>query len=75
MAAEHLKQNGARGKEVRARVHRVSGDLLRRHVLWRADHQAGRGEPRGGHAGHAADVTRETEVEQLDPVRGQYADG
>ena len=46
--SEHLEQDGAESEHVRAGVCRLAFDLLRRHVLQRAENEAGLSERRGG---------------------------
>ena len=70
-AGDHLEQNGSRREKIRPGVDRIAEDLLGRHVPRGADHdpaarQRGRrtARPRGL-------VARQSEIEQLDPMRGQ----
>ena len=59
-AVQQLVQDHAQGVDVGARVDRLSLDLLRRHVCWRADHASG-----GREAVLVVDQLRDAEVEDL----------
>ena len=73
-SGQHLEEDRARREEIRARVERLAGDLLGRHVARRPEHDAGAGQlPRGARecrrALRVGARAREAEVEELHPVR------
>ena len=66
---QHFVEDDAGSKDVAPRVDMLAEDLLRRHVLRRAEHRAGPGQSRFRFTyGHG---TCEAEVEQLHAVRRQ----
>jgi hypothetical protein len=84
MAREQLVKYAAKGEDVAPRIHVLAFDLLRRHVLRRADHHVRPGEGRhgrqlarlcdGGGAAVAARQgieLRQAEVQELDSLPGQ----
>ena len=76
-AGEHLVEHAAGGEDVAAAVDPLAGDLLRRHVAERAEHDARRRSCMpvdAGRRGPLEPLQREAEVQDLDRAVGREED-